>query len=250
MSDRAARQGFVDFIVRAEHFGLPVGMLRDVARSDYTYRQGGPTSVSPWLDTMTFEPADLASVANMSPSKPRKEARGVQTIYHEATHAWLDVKKDTAEVRVLRQQGLEYYKEAPLTAGRADDPERIFEEAIASYVGHRTAAYWQALEELTIISDTLTTKPTPDAQARILAHAKTVRATYERLMGERVFGYQTPGWWSSQQIYTKRIVSSQIKTFADTRLLENRLPDQFARTGSPKAIWDRLARDHYPALGK
>lgn len=250
MSDTAARQGFVDFIARAERFGLPVGMLRNVARSDYTYRQGSSTSVSPWLNTMTFEPADLAAVANMSPSKPRKEARGVQTIYHEATHAWLDVKQDDAEVRVLRQEGREYYKDAPLSAGQADDPERIFEEAIASYVGHRTSTYWQALEELTIIADTLAAKPAPDAQARILGQAKTVRATYERQMGERVFGYQTPGWWSSQQIYTKRLVSSSIKDFADVRLLENKLPDQFARTGAPKAIWDRLAREHYPALGK
>lgn len=250
MSDRATRQSFVNFIADAERFGLPVGMLRDVADSDYTYELGGSTNVSPWFNALTFEPADLASVADMSLSKPRKEAGGVQTIYHEATHAWFDVKKDAADVRVLREQGREYYKDAPLGQGRADDPDRIFDEAIASYVGHRTSIYWQALEELTIISDTLTTKPAPHAQARILVHAKSVRATYERQMGERVFGYQTPGWWSSKQLYTTRIVSSHIKTFADKRLLENRLPDQFARTGAPKAIWDRLALAHYPALGK
>lgn len=250
MADTTARQGFVNFIARAERFGLPVGMLREVGRSNYTYKQGSSTSVSPWFDTMTFEPADLAAVANMSPSKPRKEGRGVETIYHEATHAWLDIKKDAAEVKALREHGREYYKNAPLTAGRADDPERVFDEAVASYVGHRTSTYWQALEELTIISDTLATKPAPDAQARIVKQAKTVRAAYERLMGERVFGYQTPGWWSSEQIYTKKIVSSRIKTFADTQLLESKLPDQFARAGEPTAISNRLAREHYPALGK
>lgn len=236
MSDSAARQGFVDFIARAEHFGLPVGTLRDVARSDYTYRQGGSTSVSPWLDTMTLNPRTSHQLRTCRLPSRVKRLVGCKLSTTKPRTRGSTSRRTLPKCECSGSRALNTTRRHPSLQGERMIRSESSRRPSLHTVGHRTAVYWQALVELTIISDTLTTKPAPDAQARILAHAKTVRATYERLMGERVFGYQTPGWWSSQQIYTKWIVSSQIKTFADTRLLENRLPDQFARTGPPKAI--------------
>src|SRR4051794_18192615 len=105
MADLMAKMGFRGFIGDAERFGLPVGFLRAVAASSYTYEFGDETAVSPWTNTMSFEKQELDGVANMSPSTPYGESTSVLNIYHEGTHAWLDIQEDQPKVSALIAHG-------------------------------------------------------------------------------------------------------------------------------------------------
>lgn len=249
MADLMAKMAFRGFIVDAERWGLPVGLLRTVASSSYSYEFDSETAVSPWTNTMSFQKSELDGVAKMSPDLPLGEQTSVLNIYHEATHAWFDLKEDEPRVKSLLAHGHTYYDRAPLTGGKAaDDPDRVFQEAMASYVGHRAASWWAALEKMTIYGDKLVTA-TQVTTPRYLKALKDARREYDADMGERVFGYQPEGWFSDAQLETKKLISSRMKTFADTVLLENKIPDYFTRSGSPKKLWDGLAKKYPTQLG-
>jgi hypothetical protein len=254
MADLIAKVSFSDFIVRAEQYQLPVGFLRTISRSSYTFSYGDSAYVSPWTNRMVLELSTLELGRDMAPSLPMGEAPAVQTLYHESTHAWLDLQEDTPKVVKLVEEGETYYKDAPLTGGqKADDPERVFQEAMASYVGHRAATYWSALESLTLAEDMAKEpeKLEPKKRAMLLKIVREARARYGREMGLRVFGYQnTPGWFnfSSDQVETTKVISSAMKNFCDRELLEGMIPDQFERKKTLTDLWAKLRAKFYPDL--
>ena len=58
-------------------------------------------------------------------------------------------------------------------------------------------------------------------------------------MSERAFGYQARCSMCSQR-QTSRLISCEMKRFADATLLESKIPDQFLRSGSVHKKWQRL----------
>jgi hypothetical protein len=200
---------------------------------------------------MTLEPEELASVEGMSLPAYTVAVHGITNIYHEGTHAWVDIYSGRPDVaRLVANEG-KYYAGASMKDGdEAHDPPRVFQEAIASYVGHRASSYWLALGGLTAITKALE-KPglTDSSVSNYLKAAKRMKRQYEMVMLQRTFGYELHGWpgWKKETETTK-IVSGALKAFADQTLLENRIPDAFLVSGGPAAIWAQLQQKYYPRL--
>jgi hypothetical protein len=255
MGGLTARSGFGIFIKAAERHDLPVGFLRYVSQSSYTYSTSDSSSyVLPTFNHMVLEEGAVESGANLALPLPMGESSAVQTIYHETTHAWLDLKENDPEVSALMKHGETYYRSAPLLRGaaKADDPSRLFHEAMGSYVGHRAGSYWAALEGLSIVNNLATKGIDPAKRAKIIRMARSARSEYGRAMGERVFGYQNgPGWFSAfrEQNDTTKIISDKMKDFCDRTLLETKIPEQFERKSKLVELWNQLRTKFYPDLG-
>lgn len=255
MGELTTKGGFVNFIRAAERHDLPVGFLRYVSQSSYTYSQSSSSSfVVPTFNHMVLERGTVEQGANLSLALPMGEGTAVQTIYHETTHAWLELKKGEREVKALFAHGDEYYKAAPLSSGaaKADDPARIFHEAMGSYVGHRAATYWAALELLTAVDSLATKDVDPVKRSKLIRMARDARMKYGTAMGERVFGYQNgPGWFSvfREQNETTKAISNRMKDFCDRVLLEAKLPEAFDRKARLLDVWNKLKAKFYPDLG-
>jgi hypothetical protein len=225
-----------------------VRFLREVASSSYKVVTGITTATFPSLNILALED-ELSLVQDLRPSD-YQASTGVLNIYHESTHAWLDLQAERSDVRNLRQAGVAYYRGAALEKGGAtNDPARIFQEAIAEYVGHRAAAYWTALATLSAVAGAARRKGLRrDVLSSLLRKAVRTRDTYERDMAQRTFGYQTACFWCAQQ-YTTKVISTPLKGFADRVLLEDKLSEHFARSGQPFMIWSELQREFSPMLG-
>ena len=135
------------FIATAAGLGMPVALLQKV-RKDYTikYKRGtGLDHVKTfWNDLVLYEP----TVQGLrQPGSQWADAVSVQTLYHEATHAVIDI--DDVDDNGLFKEAVYLYKQARLTNGRAvDDPERVAHEAAGTYVGHRAASAWQIFQKI------------------------------------------------------------------------------------------------------
>jgi hypothetical protein len=242
---------FAKFIAQAAKCGLPVGFLRAVLNSSYSIKQGSTTAVSPWFDTMTLEPEELASVEGMALETFTVAVHGITNLYHEGVHAWVDINSARPDVARLAASEANYYLGAPMDDGdTAHDPPRVFQEAIASYVGHRASSYWLALGLLTALSKSLDEpNRTDEVVDKYLKAAKRAKRNYETAMLQRTFGYEFHGWlgWRKES-ETSKTVSGALKAFADQALLENRIPDSFLMSGRPAEIWTQLQRKYYPRL--
>lgn len=221
---RTARQRYQEFIDNAERYGMPVRFLRYVERN-YGIASGGSDAVTPAINLMSLEEETLQSVEHISPMPPFGEGTGVQTIYHESTHAYFDLLSGEPAVSDVIRHGEAHYEEAPLQGGgTGDDPERIFQEAAASYVGHRVSTWWLAFEELSMA----VAGRFPDAI--LSTWIDRTRNNYNNRMAERTFGYQETGGFlgfGTSQTETTRQMSQQLKDFLDNHLLEGKIPDNF-----------------------
>jgi len=229
-----------DFIQRMASFGFPVKFLREV-ESGYRILPGISSQVLPWFNIMLLEPDEFNSLELMS-TPQLGASTGIENIYHEATHAWVDIHSDRADVAKLVSNGVAHYKEAPVEGGQTANAPRLFQEAVASYVGHRAASYWRAIEATKNMAFMLNIhKGHPEAVRADHALLNRVPKNYDNAMNQRVFGYQTRCNWCAQK-QTSKLISGEIKRFADTVLLESKIPDQFARAGSVFDTWRKASR--------
>ncbi|CAN92241.1 hypothetical protein sce2082 [Sorangium cellulosum So ce56] len=215
---------FSKFIENAKKYGLPTKILERIKFPERTIELGNADQYNPVLNTLSLRKDTLQSVENMAPTLPFGESSSIQTIYHESTHAILDLLENDPKFAKFIKAGVAHYQGAPTTAGKpTNDPERVFQEAAASYVGGRVASWWSALECLTVA----TTIPV-DKRAKWVARC---RKEYDSAMTERIFGYSYEGIWaqlSNDQTSTTRAISEEMKTFMDQELLEGKIPDSFA----------------------
>jgi hypothetical protein len=247
MAEVTARVGFSNFIAAAERSGLPVGFLRRIGQSNYGFSYGESSYVLLSRDLIVLQKGDLERGANLAPPLP-SESSQLATLYHESTHAWLDLAKNESAVTKLFDEGRMHYEAAPLKNGaKADDPERLFHEAMGVYVGHRVAVYWQALETLTYL-ETASRRKEVD-RPYLVQLARAARARYARDMAKRVFGYQPPPgrFWSREQVETTRVIFNAMKGFCDRVLLEDKISDQFERQPALMELWAKL-QEQFPEL--
>src|SRR5262249_41482371 len=146
-----------------------------------TITAGGEDAYSPFLNSLTLTGGTLDGLDDIGNARAIGGASSIQTVYHESTHAYFDRHSDDSEVARLIRGGESYYEGAPLQrGGTTSNPGRVFQEAAASYVGHRVSVWWQAYDMLTFMQ---ARGPLNDATIA------RVRSDYERGMTERVFGY-------------------------------------------------------------
>jgi hypothetical protein len=232
-----------NFIATAATLGMPVTILHKV-KKDYSIvfkRGSGTDHVKPfWNDLVLYE--DTVQGLRQ-PGSQWASSVSVQTLYHEATHAVIDI--DDVDENGLFKEAMFLYKKAKLTNGRTvDDPERVAQEAAGCYVGHRAATAWQIFPKIDLwnaVLDKLETKELKVERARELLSMTTngtsIPEFYERNMQERVFGYQDVG--SSQVSVANYPIPHLLKVYCDS-VLENKISDTFAQMWQFEPRCERL----------
>ena len=232
----AVRQIVENAIDRLGRFNMPVEFLRFIASSNYSYsRTSGTDNANLVFNTVNFGNDVLRGLGNFRPGGTMGETSAILTFYHEMTHALLDLKEDDEPFRSFIQSGIRHYQNAPMRGGgTSGDESRLFQEAAASYVGHRAAKWYGTYELLEVYRETVSRNTwegvQPDFFDNIERLATAIPNNYDMEMAERTFGYDQGFLGLSRQIYTTRRISDSIKEFCDREILESRIPDTFQST--------------------
>lgn len=218
------------FIHQAQQYGLPVRFLAYVNTNYNIFSFAGWEETWPTLNTMWLSEQSLNYVQLLSFEQPQDEARGIEPIYHECTHAYFDLKSEDPKVRTVLTAGQQYYRSAPLKGGGVShDETRLVQEAAAEYVGHRVSRYWLAAERLFLLNK-LAVPKNSKLLPGIKERADKVPSNYNRAMAERTFGYEYRGSGKRrQQVQTRRVILPDLRRFCDGALLERTIPDKFGQ---------------------
>jgi hypothetical protein len=119
----------------------------------------------------------------------------VQSLYHEATHAyvhnWCRDELDLFHYQLDKAKA--HYKGAKVRHAAVtkvvDDPWTLGLEAACEYVGHRASFFWETLDSLHFILQHDLKLGPPDLNG-IRSRAEQIRSRYDKAMSERVFGYE------------------------------------------------------------
>jgi hypothetical protein len=165
-----------------------------------------------------------------NPSK-RADVTAVQTLYHEASHAYVDLE-DIDDTKMWAE-AVSIYKTAKLVNGKTvSDPAEAVEEAVAEYVGHRAAQVWFARDKMALVNLILDKFEARQLKAdqmkeiigNVLAQG-SIPGSYNRAMLERVFGYQKVG--GTQVPVAAEPIPDRLRHFCDTVILEDKIWDNF-----------------------
>src|SRR5262245_30742393 len=122
---------FNRLVQQLEGYQMPVRFLRLVGAKYSFGETSGISNRNTWLNTMDPDKADVDMLkGGFRPGGTLDEASLIQTIYHESTHAYLDLKENEQKFSSFIKDGIAHYRGAPLRGGgSATDPDRIFQEA-------------------------------------------------------------------------------------------------------------------------
>jgi hypothetical protein len=158
-----------------------------------------------------------------------EEISGLGTIYHEATHAYLDLMEDDPRFAPVLQSAEAYYR----TQGRLEnggavtDPAEVVQEAAAGYVGHRVVTWWQAFERLHWIAELDVEQRQNPSINRMFTR---IPEEYNRGMRQRVFGYESSlgaALTGGDQVHTTTAMPDNLRELCDNEILEGRIHDRF-----------------------
>ncbi len=241
-----------NFIIAARKYGLPVNFITRVRKTRYNFRGDASENFAQkqclWL-LEKMRPATCSSV-NLTPDvresietftnrvSSKLDVTSISTLYHESTHAYfyLIQEQDPTLLKFhptalkLIEEGIKYYEKAPLVNGEsADDPERVFMEAAATYVGSEIARWLITYELLNRLLERLNR---PNAEMIPLHIARQIlQKTIDRYnKPEGYYGYQNVYkwlWFGKQQVSTRKPIMPRLKIFLDTALLEHKIPPFF-----------------------
>lgn len=232
----STKDKYKTIIRNAEHHKLPTNFLREVS-SSYTFGSLSQENdyVKPYLNYMNLTQDTLHDALSGSgeeiPREPVNGAAGIGTIYHESTHAYLDLMEDDPEFENFIERGEAYYKDAPLRDGTfANDPERVFQEAAASYVGTRVSNWWSAYEMLSILAEKKKSRNISDKEIDIRSRTiDRILEDYNNTASDS-YGYQEKGGflgYGSHQVETDRKMSPGMVKFLEEKFLEGKIPRNF-----------------------
>jgi hypothetical protein len=228
MFHRSADSEFQRFVQGVEQCGMPVGFLRTVGQNYRLLFSQTDTMVTRNRDTLWLK-QDMMRVLpkTISPEPPFGEQTVILTLYHEATHAYFDIMKDTPRIKALVRKGEEYYRGAPTTVPghEVQNPERVTQEAAGMYMEHRAASWWAAFEQLVLLGQ----KAIADSAAAATFdwEVQSIAARYDQAMAKTRFGYEPAGKDESTQIRVNKPIFPELKQFLDSELLEDKIPDLF-----------------------
>jgi hypothetical protein len=220
------------FIETAEELGMPVKFLRTVMR-EYTmvFNAGSGTAhVKPfWNDLVLYE-EDLSGLVR--PESNRADFGTVSTLYHEATHAYVDIVD--LDDKPLWQEAARHYQRARLESGkRVSDPDRVVHEAAAMYVGHRASTMYRAWRQMALVGGVLGSveakKATPargEEIIRMMVPQGSIEAAYNLGMRRVVFGYDAKNAGRQDHVVAQPI-PQQLRAYCDGVILEDKIKDDF-----------------------
>jgi hypothetical protein len=173
------------------------------------------------------------------------DSGSVNTLYHEATHAYIDLVDLDDEN--LWAEAVWIYKRAKLQSGKmVSHPGRVVNEAAAMYVGHRASSMynvWTKMAQLNAVVDLVDAKKLTPAQmdsviARYLPEG-TIEAGYNKAMREVVFGYDADGLGPQDEVIGQP-VPQQLRTYCDAVILEDKIKNDFRSMAVYRFAYDRL----------
>jgi hypothetical protein len=224
---RDVSNDYVAFINRVMACGMPVGFLLQVrVAGTKVYwdplvdKSETEEYLFPFTEQIHFRPeiADYLS-SDIDPTRGKGSTREIGTIYHERTHAYLDIKQNDPKVAEIIRNGTAYYKDAPMSDGSTSrDPARLFNEAVATYVQHRIVNWF---DRFLLLESTFSATP-KDRWASAIA---TIRGMYVHEAKKRLFGYEER--FSNPELETTKPISDDLRNFCDHELLEDKIPDDF-----------------------
>jgi hypothetical protein len=217
----ALRDTVRDVADRLEAFDMPTSALRDVAKRYTLSSGGGDNYTRPGLNRMRLSDQTASGLQSFP---LRGGTSGVGTLYHESTHAWLDLHGGEQEVRDISTISRLHYMAAPLSesgiSGLATDAERISQEAAAEYLDHRAGAKLSAMSLLSELSSG-ESGLTAGQRVELLEEQK---AAYGTAMARRTFGYQD---YRGQQVHTTREIHESVRELLDRRILEGKVHERW-----------------------
>lgn len=238
-------------VARLEQYSMPVGYLKKVLHEYSFGYTRGVDHVNPLFNTFNLQPSTLDNLKAIKIGGTAivvGESSSIQTLYHEAVHAYLDLKSETPIVARLVREGSDYYHNAPLLGGEiASNGYRLFHEAIASYVGHRAATWYGTFDDIERYRELVAKRTWEGASNdwfdRVEALIRKIPNEYNREMNEKKFGYEYRGWIGfRRQVSTTKDISSAIKSYCDSELLEFRIPNSFNHSHFLKQKYDSLIK--------
>jgi len=215
--------------------GLPTRFLKAISAplEGLTVRTGDSNEYTPRTRTIELSSARqrglqsvLENEGGMRPG-PAWSTSSVASLYHESTHAYLDIYKNVASVQAFTKAGIAYYTGARLADGQTvSDPERVFQEAAASYVGERASEYFKARQTLSVAEAKFEGGDVTGAR-RLVGLA---RSQFNEASQDKNFGYQDVWDWSTrgyEQDAVTKPVSKELTNFLDATVLEGRIKANF-----------------------
>ena len=225
----SARNMYLAFVHNAERYGLPIGFLRQVGR-DYRIVFGEP-GVRYNINLMSLPRDELHGACGLEIGAEVGEEQHIRLVYEESVHAYLDLVADQPRFQQFIAEGERHYQGAPMRGGgTTSDPWQVFQEAAANYVGHRVSVWYGVFDLLSIFAASIRADPEVAERIRQGDLFGNLRDQYNNQMALRTFGYSDEGGLlglGSEQAYTTRTLSPQMKAFLDHELLEDRIPDRF-----------------------
>ncbi len=217
----------VPYIVdQAARVGLPSRFL-NVVKEHYCFKLGNRDYAQYNFSYISLTQGVYDDLRNVSLARS-----GVGTFYHESTHAFMDIKRSVdPRYKEIFKKGIAYYKDAPLINGaKANDPEYLFGEAVASYVGVRVHGWATALDSLNFVFTKLTSSDFVYQKSSVIEHLEGIKKSYNDTMAMRKYGYQyVDGFlgFGSKQADTSRPLPDWLAKFLDREILEGRIPNNF-----------------------
>jgi hypothetical protein len=132
-------------------------------------------------------------------------------MYHEGTHAFLDLMDNDPAFQEFINSGRSYY----------GDSDHQFQEAVGDYVDAHVTAFLNAYFSL---KHYLANGGVTDSQLN------SVRDTYNRAMQQSQFGTVVQRSFSDPlgtEVSNTREISNQMRAFIDHYILEDRIPSNF-----------------------
>jgi RHS repeat-associated protein len=233
--------------------GLPVNLLNTVADKVASGEYSIETA-SLQGDDRFIPSAKQLNVAPSSLEGWRRIAKGGEVrvadtgaLVHESTHAYFHIKNSDPTFAGVIAKGIEHYRDAPLVGGGvANDPERIFQEAVAGYVEHRIISYARTRDQLTDFKHIVDAGELAIPSEELSGMLDKLASDYDKDQADLTFGYENQyGWSGKNQVYTTRDLSPELSNFLDENVLEGSIAHHFSDskelTALMTSIRERLA---------
>jgi hypothetical protein len=253
------RDDFRAFITGAETIGLPVNVLR-VADQHYEFEVGDPPMTDPLLGS-SFRTPRIQYPRNLYTFMPTVRVMmqpshedDVDSIYHEATHAWLNVmRRDQPRVAtILRSAEVYYSGQQSFPEGRRrqrrtmSTPATFTVEAAAEYVGGRCSIYYNAYQTLS----RLVHSTGPVRSAFRESAIRSAARSYFRDQRFDNLGYEFEGFiarvtHSGSTYRSDASIPSALQQLLDHEVLEDRIPRHFADVPAFQALIEPYQRTEF-----
>lgn len=229
MAQSDGQKAFAAGIDALKAEGMPVAFMETVL-SDYfdVWITKSGNNVLHRLNIMRLSKSTMDDIKGATMDGRSHEVVGLQTAYHESTHAFIDLMEEKAPLKPIVASARDYYSRATRSDGhKVQDPYRALQESAATYVGHRAANYWWMHEHLLLLEEFTKEGTVIDPDIDFSSLTK-IGQVYNRQMDDNLFGYEPySSWRGGAQIELDVAIHPALKTYCDDVILEGKVKDTF-----------------------